>query len=409
LRRYVRLLRPPAHHRPFVASVVGRLPVSMGPLSTVLGVRAATGSYASAGLVAAALAVGLGVGSPILGRIVDRRGQRGVVVVGAALSSAAMGALAIAAVSGVAVPVLAVLAFLAGVTFPPLSACMRAAWQLLLHDRQEREGAYALEAVGIELIFIIGPIIVGGLLLTPAPAAPLLATAAATLVGGLAYASTAVAGRWRPDAQAAAARPRGGALRSPGVLATLGAYTMISVAFGTLDVSLAATAERNLGNAALVGVLFTAIAGGSLLGGLWYGSRRFSRPQRHRLVVTLAVFALGLAPLSFVGGNLWLLLIALVISGLGIAPSTIVAHQLLDDTAPPGTRTEAQAWSSTANTAGAATGTALAGVLVELGGPALSLRVAPLALVGAVVLVLACQRLLVEHPAARAQAAVPAP
>jgi MFS family permease len=371
----------------------------MGPLSTVLGVRATTGSYTAAGLVAAALAVGLGVGGPILGRQVDLRGQRGVVAVGAVLSSGATVALALAAVSGVAVPALAAIAFLAGATLPPLGACMRAAWQELLADPDERESAYALEAVGIELVFIVGPVLVGALLLTPWAPAPLLATAGATLVGGLSYAASRVAGRWRPDAEDAARRPRGGALRSRGVLATLAAVAIVSVAFGTLDVSLAALAEEELGNAAYVGLLFTAIAGGSLLGGLWYGSRRFRAPQRRRLLVTLAVFALGLAPLSLVGGQLWLLLGALVVAGVGIAPSSIVSHQLLDDTAPAGARTEGQAWMGTANTAGAAAGTALAGVLVDLGGSALSLRVAPVAVLGALLVVAACQRALTTSAA----------
>jgi MFS family permease len=381
-----------------VAAVVGRLAISMGPLSTVLGVGATTGSYTSAGLVAAALAAGLGAGSPVLGRLVDRHGQRRVVATGAVLSATATYTLAIATVSGTSVPVLAACAFVAGAALPPLGACMRAAWQMLLARPEEREAAYALEAVGVELIFIVGPIIVGALLLTPVAAAPLLATATATLLGGTAYATTAVAGRWRPETRAQ--RLRGGALRGRGVVATLGAFMLVSVAFGTLDVSLAATAERELGNEALVGVLFTAIAGGSLLGGLWYGAHRFYWPQRRRLIVTLAVFALGLAPLSLVGDEIVLLLVALVLAGIGIAPSSIVSHQLLDDTAPPGTRTEAQALASTANTAGAATGTALAGVLVDLGGPALSLRAAPLAVLAALVVVLACQRVLVEHPPA---------
>jgi MFS family permease len=401
LRRYAALLRPAAHHRPFAAAIVARLAISMGPLSTVLGVRATTGSYAAAGFVAAMLAVGLGAGAPVLGRLVDRHGQRRVVAIGAVLSASGTVGLALAALAGLPLPALAGIAFLAGVTLPPLSACMRAAWQALLDDPDERESAYALEAVGIELIFIIGPVIVGALLLTPLPVAPLLATGAFTLLGGLAYAATPVAGRWRPEADGAAVRPRGGALGSRGVLATLAAFMLVSVAFGTLDVSLAATAETQLGNAALVGVLFTAIAGGSLLGGLWYGSRRFTWPQHRRLMLALTVFALGLAPLAFVGGELWVLLAALALAGVGIAPSSIIAHQLIDDTAPLGARTEAQAWTGTANTAGAAAGTALAGVLVDLGGPALALRIAPFAVLAAVLLVAACRGVLTPGAGAR--------
>ena len=39
-----------------------------------------TGSFAAAGLVAGAYAVALGVGGPLLGRLVDRRGQTPVLL-----------------------------------------------------------------------------------------------------------------------------------------------------------------------------------------------------------------------------------------------------------------------------------------------------------------------------------------
>lgn len=401
MRRYARLLAPSAHHRPFIAAVVGRLPISMGPLSVVLGVRAATGSYAIAGLVAAALAVGLGVGAPILGRLVDRVGQSRVVATCAVASGACMAALAVATTRGAATGTMVALAAGAGLAFPPLSPCMRAAWRSLIADPVDRTAAYALEAVAIEIIFISGPVLVGLLLLVEVPGLPLMATALAVAVGGTSYAATGAARDWRPD-EVGPTRRRGTALRGRGIVVTLSAFLLVSIAFGTLDVSLAATAADELGNEALVGLLFTAIAGGSLVGGLWYGNRRFVAPQRTRLVVALVVFTTGLAPLWAAGTTLWVLLPLLFAAGVGIAPASIVSHQLLDDLAPPGTSTEAQAWSSTANTGGAAAGTALAGLLVELGGPSLSLAVAPLAVLCALALVLVARRRLtpVAEPAA---------
>ena len=54
-----------------------------------------TGSYAAAGIVAGAYAVAIGVGGPLLGRLVDRRGQAPVLVASAAAAAAALAALAL--------------------------------------------------------------------------------------------------------------------------------------------------------------------------------------------------------------------------------------------------------------------------------------------------------------------------
>ena len=51
--RYLRILRVRAARAPFLASVVGRLPISMAPLAVVLLVQQIRGSYAAAGVVTA--------------------------------------------------------------------------------------------------------------------------------------------------------------------------------------------------------------------------------------------------------------------------------------------------------------------------------------------------------------------
>jgi predicted MFS family arabinose efflux permease len=63
------------------------------------------------------------------------------------------------------------------------------------------------------------------------------------------------------------------------------------------------------------------------------------------------------------------LLVLLFASGLAIAPALIAQANLVDEFAPRDRLNEAQAWLNTAFTAGAAAGTAIAGVLIEAGGP----------------------------------------
>src|ERR687883_1116473 len=73
--RYLRILRVRAARNPFLASVIGRMPISMAPLAAVLLIQQVRGSYAVAGLVTGTYALGATIGTPVLGRLVDRFGQ----------------------------------------------------------------------------------------------------------------------------------------------------------------------------------------------------------------------------------------------------------------------------------------------------------------------------------------------
>ena len=55
--------------------LLARLPVGLNGLAMVLYLREQTGSFAIAGAVAGSLALGVGLGAPAMGRLVDRLGQ----------------------------------------------------------------------------------------------------------------------------------------------------------------------------------------------------------------------------------------------------------------------------------------------------------------------------------------------
>jgi MFS family permease len=77
--RYLRILRRRGAAAPFAAAVVARLPISMAPLGIVLLIQSVRGSYAIAGLVTAALALGGALAAPGWGRLLDRVGQPWVI------------------------------------------------------------------------------------------------------------------------------------------------------------------------------------------------------------------------------------------------------------------------------------------------------------------------------------------
>ena len=190
----------------------------------------------------------------------------------------------------------------------------------------------------------------------------------------MAYARADAVRAWRPEPH-----PHGeGRARSPithvGVLAVVLAVLVVSGGFAHLDLSIAATAREALHDQSRVGLLFACVAGGSTVGGLWYGSRHWRRPERLRLPVLLAATAAGLlAAAVLLGGlegvvrtpSLGVLAALLFVTGLTIAPAILIAGNLIDAQAPRSRLSEAQAWLSTAYTAGGAGGTAVAGLLVD--------------------------------------------
>src|SRR5918911_5461958 len=108
--RYLRILRVRAARNPFLASAIGRMPISMAPLAAVLLIQQVRGSYAVAGLVTGTYALGATLGTPFLGRLVDRFGQPRIIGWAGAASALLLASLALTATAGAADSVLLALA-----------------------------------------------------------------------------------------------------------------------------------------------------------------------------------------------------------------------------------------------------------------------------------------------------------
>ena len=409
LATYAGVLRQRTVLAPFLAAVLARLPIAMTPLGIVLLVQAERGSYGIAGVVTGAFALGTAAGAPVWGRLMDQHGQTRVLVPTVLTSAVLITGLALGTVIGFPSALLVALAAAAGGTFPPFNAAMRSTWRRLLPEGPDRRAGFALDAVAVESLFVGGPLFLSLLLLVSPPVAPLLVTAGLLVVGGLTY-SCAPAVR-SPGASRAGAEPGGRSVDASAERATAGRRSLVmtgtlplvlaisavmSIGFGVIDTSIAATARQILGDPAMLGVLFAAIAGASVVGGLLYGTRSSADREHRRLPLALGMFAISLAPVPFLlhAGRppLWTLLPLLFLAGLAIAPALIMLQHLIDRSAPPGRSNEAQAWLSTSNTAGGAAGTAAAGLLIDAHGVPASFGGAVLALLGSCALALAVQR-----------------
>jgi len=352
----------------------------MIPLGVLILVEQQRGTYALAGLVSGVYAVGAALGTPLWGRLMDRFGQVRVLLPTALTSAVLLAALALATTHGVPDHTLVAIAAGVGISYPAIGPALRSSFRIVLPDPRDRRVAFALDATSVELAFVCGPLLLSALLLPGIAALPLLVTAGLLAVGGVGYCLTGVARRADATTQQAAAghdaseAPTGPrtALASTGVPLVLAVMLVMSIGFGQLDTSMAGTADLALGSTRRVGILFAAIAGGSTIGGLAYGSRSWSVSERRAVPWLLAVFGVLLGVLAVLLGtgtsSLVVLLPVLFLTGLTIAPALIMQQALLDQLVPPARLNEAQAFLSASNTAGAALGTAIAGVVIDMAG-----------------------------------------
>jgi MFS family permease len=344
---------------------LARLPIGINGLAAVLLLQDERGSFGIAGLAAGALALGTGVGTPLMARVVDRTGPR---VLGLLAILCAIGLLGLLALAASAPP--AVVVLLAGVTgavAPPVSSLLRALYPKMLRGRPELiHGAFALDSVLTELLFIAGPALTAAIAVLISPGAALVVSAGAVTIGTFSF--LAVLGDGVDDAAGEIAPPSGllGALRAPGVRTLVVTMLPVGFAFGILEITITAFATDE-GHRELAGVLLTLWAVASAAGGLVYGARpRRGTASDTHLRVALAL-PLGLAPI-LLATSPWTMALLVIPAGIFIAPLLATRNELAGLVAPPGTETEAYTWPLTAIVAGIAGGAALAGVLVDAAG-----------------------------------------
>jgi len=339
-------------------SLLGRLPLGMAPLALLFLVRGEGRSYGAAGVVVALYAVAVGVGAPVAGRQVDRFGPTPVLRIRAIAYALFVAIVVALAVLDAGIAAIAAVAALAGLSLPPLSSTVRIVWPRLAPD-ELRSTAYALEAALQEVFFVGGPLLAAALS-TVSSTAGLAGAGIASLVGATATALLPPVRRTPPSRVGGAGLL--GALGSPGVRTVVLYAATVGVGFGSVELAMPAFAEAH-GSRALGGLALACFSGGSLVGGLVAGMRP-PRSVLRRFVSGSAVLAAALLGLMLAVSIPTLCLLAFV-AGLPIAPTIGALYVLIDRSAREGTAAEAFAWFGTAVSIGVATGSALAGVLVD--------------------------------------------
>jgi MFS family permease len=379
---YAEIFAIPRAWRFSVAGIIGRMPMSMYGLGTVLLISASTGRYGLAGTVSAAGAIGGAVCAPQLGSLTDRFGQRRVLVPVCVTFALAVAGLVLAVTLRAPVWTLFLCGIAGGATMPQTGPMARARWSVLLAGSPRLHTAFSLESVADELCFVIGPAAVTLLATQVHPAAGVTCAALCAFCGSLWFAAqrsteppVVAASRSAAPSSAPlsapqrtrAGRGRRARLSAPSLVVLVPSYLFLGAMFVSIDLSTVAFATHS-GHKDLAGFILGTYALGSGIGGLWYGARTWRAPAWRRLAITLPLTVAGVCTF-WAMPNLVVLDAVIFLCGMTIAPTLIAGYSLLESTSLPGRATEAMSWLSTGISVGVALGSTAAGFVLDAFGP----------------------------------------
>ncbi|MDF3292412.1 MFS transporter [Streptomyces sp. RB6PN23] len=327
------------------------------PVAILLLVADQGGSLATGGALCALYGLASAVGQPVLGRMVDRRGQTLVTSAAVVITTACLLLLPYAH-TGTQPALAAGLVVLAGLSTPPLEANLRALWGSVLPDPGRQRAALALDTGAQGLIYVAGPPLVAALSTLWNPHAAMTTTAALGLLGAAIVLSAAPSRAWQP----AASRAGGffGPLHHSGLRLLFLAVSGTGFALGAMNVQAVALADRH-SMALLSGLIPAALSVGSLVGGFLHGRRTWPGTLASQLLTAAALFAAAWVPLTADPEPL----AATVLTALpGLFLTALITSSFLtvEALAPAGTTTEAYAWLIASVGIGQSAGTALAGL-----------------------------------------------
>ena len=370
--RYVDVLTLPGVPLTFLSALVGRSAYALVILPLLFAVQATTGSVATAGIAVAAYGVTASFLAPFRARVIDRHGRRPVLLVLAVAFGGVLATLAVGAFASWSGATMIFLAGIAGSVAPPLGPAMRVAWSELAREPVLLRKALSFDAVIEELLYLVGPAAAGLALVVIAPGLVLLVPAGLVILGTVLFVlSPAIrhVPHIRPatstsvESSAAAGRTLLGNTHFIGLLLPAVVAGLVS---GNLTIAIPAAFPGTEG-AAAAGIVLGLFAGGSAVGGLIFGALRIPGQARVQVIAIAFMLVVLSTAVGLTGDAVWMT-VAVVTAGVFFSPVMIVAYFAANDFGGKYRKTESTTWVNTSHNIGAAAGSALAGVVIEVTG-----------------------------------------
>jgi len=363
LKAYSPLFRVPGA-LPFIAGTAfSRTGGAMFGVAVIVMISERRGSFGLAGAVSAVGLAVLAVAGPVLGRLVDKYGQRRVAVPFVLLSAVTGTGVVISSAAGAPAWTLFVLYGLSAI-LPEPGPMSRARWAHIFRDEPDRlHTAMAFEQVADEASFVLGPVLAVLVSTLWFPEAGLILATILFTGGCVAFLSARAT---EPPVVPHGDRPGGLAIRRPGLLVVATALVMTGVIFGANEVIAVAFAKEE-GSTSFSSVILGGFALGSTIAGIVFGTKVFTTSLTRRLAIAAAAMFVLEVPALFVGG-VWPLVVVMVVAGSATAPMLITSLSLAQKLVPKALVTEGMAVAVTGILIGISGGSAVAGWAIEAWG-----------------------------------------
>lgn len=391
-----------------LVALVARLPYAMLPLGIMTAFTASSGDLAVGGLASGAFSIAVALCSPLVGRAADIWGQRRVLLALVPANSVALFGLFWAASHNLRGAALMALCVAAGATVVPVGSFTRARWVTKQPTTRVLNAAFSYESMADEMVFVLGPALVGVAASLAAPAAPLFLSFALMLVVGGTFALTSpkdapakLSGATGLGQEAGAnipVRPR----ISRVILAVLPAIIAL-VCIGTFfgSTQAATTARADLaGIGSQAGLIYAVMGIGSALAALAV----VMIPAAFRLSFRFIAFGAGMAitigiasAVTTIPATTW----ALAVAGIFVGPTLVTAFSVAEALAPTGGISVAMTLMQSSVTVGVSLGSAAGGAIAQSMGatPAFLLAAVASALITVVGIALLLPRYRRKHGA----------
>ena len=376
LARYKSVLAMPGMRTFMLVSLIARIPGTAWTTALTLSiVLDRHRSYAEAGAATAAFTVGLAIGAPLLGRAIDRRGPRPVLLVTGTVSLLFWNLVPV-----LPYPVLLAAAACCGGLQVPVMTLVRQSLAARVPESVRRQ-AFSLDSMAVELSFMVGPAL-AVLAITQLGEATStlrvlgfgLGLSAAVLYaydprlhdGSTASAATANDAA-AVDAVPTKTSPRKSPPKSgwlaPGFLLILAVCAACCVVLSSTDVAIVAVL-RGHGEISWAGIVVITWCAASMIGGFVHGA--MPRP----LPMTVLLLMLGALSMPVgLAGSWWLLCLVVIPAGIACAPTIASTVDAVSRAVPAERRGQAMGLHGAALTTGSAVGAPLIGVVIDQAGP----------------------------------------
>ena len=363
LSAYAPLFRVPGATRFIAGTALSRTGGAMFGVAVIVMLSERRGSFGLAGAVSAVGLAVLAVAGPVLGRLVDKHGQRRVALP-FVLSSAVCGVL-VAVMSWRDAPAWTLFLFYGlSAVLPEPGPMSRARWAHIFRDEPDRlHTAMSFEQVADEASFVLGPVLAILVSTLWFPEAGILLAELLFTAGMLAFLAARTT---EPPVVPHAERPGGLAVRRPGLLLVATALVMTGVIFGANEVIAVAYADEH-GQTGFSSVILGGFALGSTMAGIVFGSRVFRSTLTRRLMLAATAMFVLEAPALLVDG-LWPLAVVMFVAGSATAPMLITSLSLAQRLVPSALVTEGMAVAITGILIGISAGSAVGGWAIEAWG-----------------------------------------